>query len=108
MSRLQVRQLDALSSVQAGQWDALHDGANPFVAHAFLQGLEQHGCLRADRGWSPRHLSLWEGERLVAAAPGYLKHNSHGEFVFDHAWANAYARHGLDYHSIGRPARPAD
>src|SRR5690606_15245875 len=21
----------------------------------------------------------------------------HGEFVFDHAWAHAYARHGLDY-----------
>ena len=98
MSRLQVRQLDALSSVQAGQWDALHDGANPFVAHAFLQGLEQHGCLRADRGWSPRHLSLWEGERLVAAAPGYLKHNSHGEFVFDHAWAHAWASHGMDYY----------
>ena len=29
--------------------------------------------------------------------PGYLKDNSHGEFVFDHAWATAYARHGLDY-----------
>jgi hypothetical protein len=34
---------------------------------------------------------------LAAAVPGYLKDNSHGEFVFDHAWANAYARHGLDY-----------
>ena len=98
MSRLQVRQLDALSSVPARQWDALHDGANPFVAHAFLEGLEQYGCLRADRGWSPRHLTVWEGERLVAAAPGYLKHNSHGEFVFDHAWAHAWASHGMDYY----------
>lgn len=34
---------------------------------------------------------------LVAAAPGYLKNNSHGEFVFDHAWAHAYARYGQDY-----------
>ena len=98
MSRLQVRQLDALSSVPARQWDALHDGANPFVAHVFLEGLEQYGCLRADRGWSPRHLTVWEGERLVAAAPGYLKHNSHGEFVFDHAWAHAWASHGMDYY----------
>jgi len=95
---LQVRELSALASVEAGQWDALHDGANPFVRHAFLEGLEQHGCLRADWGWTPRHLTLWEGDRLVAAAPGYLKTNSHGEFVFDHAWAHAYARHGLDYY----------
>src|SRR3546814_733872 len=46
---------------------------------------------------TPPHLTLWEGDRLVAAAPGYLKDNSHGEFVFDHAWAHAYSRYGQDY-----------
>ena len=87
----------ALSEIPAADWDALQDGRNPFVAHAFLAGLETTGCLRDDWGWSPCHLGLWDGDALVAAAPGYLKSNSHGEFVFDHAWANAYARHGLDY-----------
>ncbi|MCI2246281.1 GNAT family N-acetyltransferase [Xanthomonas sp. PPL568] len=95
MSR--IRWLRRLDTVAAADWDALHDGRNPFVAHAFLAGLEQHGCLRPDWGWSPLHLSLWDGETLVAAAPGYLKSNSHGEFVFDHAWAHAYARYGQDY-----------
>ncbi len=93
----EARTLSALSQVSAAQWDALHDGRNPFVSHAFLAGLEQHGCLRAQWGWTPRHLTLWQGDDLVAAAPGYVKHNSHGEFVFDHAWAHAYAQHGLDY-----------
>lgn len=93
----EVRALQDLNDVSAAQWDALHDGGNPFVSHAFLAGLEQHGCLRPDWGWQPRHLTLWRGAELVAAAPGYLKENSHGEFVFDHAWANAYARHGVDY-----------
>lgn len=88
----------ALSDIPAADWDALHDGRNPFVAHAFLAGLESTGCLRPDWGWTPCHLGLWEGEALLAAAPGYLKANSHGEFVFDHAWAHAYARHGLDYY----------
>ena len=88
----------ALSDIPAADWDALHDGRNPFVAHAFLDGLERTGCLRPDWGWTPCHLGLWEGDALVAAAPGYLKANSHGEFVFDHAWAQAYARHGLDYY----------
>ena len=87
----------ALSEIPAADWDALHDGRNPFVAHAFLSGLEATGCLRDDWGWTPCHLALWEGDLLVAAAPGYLKSNSHGEFVFDHGWAHAYARHGLDY-----------
>ncbi|WP_149193506.1 GNAT family N-acetyltransferase [Luteimonas suaedae] len=88
---------DSLRAIPAADWDALHDSGNPFVSHAFLSGLEQHGCLRSDWGWTPHHLVLWDGSEPVAAAPGYLKDNSHGEFVFDHAWAHAYARYGRDY-----------
>ncbi|NIJ91446.1 hypothetical protein FHT12_000104 [Xanthomonas campestris] len=86
-----------LDELPAGAWDALHDGAHPFISYAFLEGLEREGCLRPDWGWNPLHLTLWDGDTLVAAAPGYLKNNSHGEFVFDHAWAHAYARYGQDY-----------
>ena len=92
-----VRIHRALSELPAADWDALHDGRNPFVSHAFLCGLETTGCLREDWGWAPCHIGLWDGAALVAAAPGYLKTNSHGEFVFDHAWAHAYMQHGLDY-----------
>ncbi len=94
---MRVQVVTRLSKIPASYWDALHEGRNPFVFHAFLSGLEQHGCLREDWGWTPHHVALWEGETLLAAAPGYLKHNSHGEFVFDHAWANAYARYGREY-----------
>jgi predicted N-acyltransferase len=93
----QARVIGALRDIPASQWDALHDGRNPFASHAFLAGLEQHGVLRPRYGWTPHHLALWDGDALVAAAPGYLKTNSHGEFVFDHAWAHAYAQHGRDY-----------
>jgi predicted N-acyltransferase len=92
-----VRVLKRLADIAPSAWDALHDGRNPFVTHAFLSGLEQHGCLRAGWGWTPQHLTLWDGDALVAAAPGYLKANSHGEFVFDHAWVHAYARYGRGY-----------
>ncbi|KAF1709796.1 GNAT family N-acetyltransferase [Pseudoxanthomonas kalamensis DSM 18571] len=87
-----------LSGIPAACWDALHDGRNPFISHAFLSGLEDTGCLRPDWGWQPHHLTLWDGDELIATAPGYLKDNSHGEFVFDHAWAHAYARYGMDYY----------
>jgi hypothetical protein len=92
------RLLDSLAEVAANDWDALHDRSNPFLHHAFLSGLERHGCLRRSWGWTPRHAALYQGGALIAAAPGYLKNNSHGEFVFDHAWAQAYAHCGLDYY----------
>lgn len=93
----EVRGYRRLEEIPAEAWDALHDGRNPFVRHAFLDGLERQGCLRPEWGWSPLHLTLWDGDTLRAAAPGYLKTNSHGEFVFDHAWAHAYARYGQEY-----------
>lgn len=92
-----TRWLDSLAAVDAAAWDALAGDANPFVRHAFLAGLEASGSLQRRLGWTPRHLTLWEGDALVAATPCYVKTNSHGEFVFDHAWAHAYARYGLDY-----------
>lgn len=94
---MQAVVIGSLNDVEPSAWDSLHDGRNPFVAHAFLSGLEIHGCLREDWGWTPQHLTLWDGETLIAAAPGYIKTNSHGEFVFDHAWARAYAHYGRDY-----------
>jgi len=94
----EFRMHKALADIPAAQWDALHDGRNPFVAHAFLAGLEQHGCLRPGWGWTPLHPALWDGDTLLAAAPGYLKGNSHGEFVFDHQWAAAVERAGRDYY----------
>ena len=49
----------ALDEIPAQAWDALHDGSNPFVAHAFLAGMERHGVIDASLGWTPCHLGLW-------------------------------------------------
>ena len=95
---LQARMHSRLDEIDARVWDALLPDDNPFVSHAFLAGLEQHGCLSADHGWLPQHLALYENEKLRAAAPLYVKLNSHGEYVFDWSWASAYARNGLDYY----------
>jgi predicted N-acyltransferase len=95
---LQARFHARLQDVPADAWNALREDDNPFLDHAFLSGLEQHGCVDPRTGWQPHHLALYDGERLVAAAPLYLKGNSHGEFVFDWSWAHAYEQHGLDYY----------
>ncbi len=91
------RILHSLKDVPPEDWDALA-GPNPFLRHAFLHALEVTGCVSEDTGWSPRFVSLWNGQRLVAAMPLYLKTHSYGEFVFDWAWARAYHEHGLPYY----------
>ncbi|MEY8878200.1 MAG: GNAT family N-acetyltransferase [Leptothrix sp. (in: b-proteobacteria)] len=97
MSAVQLEVVDTLDAVDAGEWTAL-TGADPFTDHAFLALLEATGCASAATGWLPRHLLLRRAGRLVGAVPVYLKSHSRGEFVFDHAWAQAYERHGLTYY----------
>ena len=89
--------LDSLAAIPAADWDALA-GGQPFLRHAFLNALETTGCVGADTGWLPRHVALRDQGRWVAAAPLYLKEHSYGEYVFDWAWARAYAQHGLAYY----------
>lgn len=89
---------DRIADIPAADWDALRPDGNPFVSHAFLHALEDSGCIRADWGWQAHHLGLYEHGKLRAAAPLYLKGNSHGEFVFDWSWAAAWERAGGDYY----------
>jgi predicted N-acyltransferase len=93
-----ARFLSSITEISPATWNALFASDNPFVQHAFLLALEDSGCAGGDTGWQPQHLALFEGERPVAALPLYLKMHSYGEFVFDWGWAEAYARHGLEYY----------
>ncbi len=96
--KLSPRIVPDFSSIDPEAWEHLDHGDNPFLSCAFLGGLESSGSLGAHSGWQPHHLALYEGEELVAFAPSYAKTNSHGEFVFDWAWADAFHRHGLAYY----------
>ncbi len=93
---LRISVTHSLAEIEAGEWDALN-GSYPFTRHCFLHGLEKHDCLEPF-GWHPVYFLLHRGQRLIAALPCYIKTNSYGELVFDHAWVNAYHRSGLDYY----------
>ena len=92
-----LRILDSLDGVDPARWDALALG-NPTLSFAFLDSLHRTGCASAASGWAACYPTLWDGERLVGAAPVYAKSHSFGEYVFDWAWADAYERHGLAYY----------
>ena len=94
---METRILDSLAEVRPEQWNELA-GHQPFLRHAFLEAMTLSGCACPETGWHPRHLTLWDGDDLVAALPLYAKDHSDGEFVFDWSWAEAYQRHGISYY----------
>ncbi|MGH6987065.1 MAG: GNAT family N-acetyltransferase [Caulobacteraceae bacterium] len=97
-----VRSHRRIEEIGRKAWDACWRDcppANPFVAYDFLDALEASGCVDPNTGWAPMHLEL-EGEdgSPAAVAPLYMKAHSQGEYVFDHAWADAYERAGGRYY----------
>jgi len=138
MTELRISVAETIDAVEAGEWDACANplagggiakgerGAgcgrqaadpsaeevyNPFISHAFLTALEQSNSVGPRTGWQPRHvLARTADGTLVAAAPCYLKSHSRGEYVFDHGWAEAYARAGGSYYpklQVAVPFTPA-
>jgi len=86
--------------IPAAAWDALlagQDAPSPFMQHAYLAALHTSGSATFDTGWTPQFVSIWLDDTLAAASAFYIKDHSYGEYVFDWAWANAYADHGLNY-----------
>lgn len=106
-----LRVLRSIDDVPAAAWDALLGPAStPFLAHAWIAALERSGAACDESGWSPRHLTLWRGDRLVAAAPAYVRADSRGEFVFDWGWADAAEQAGIRYYpklTVAVPFTPA-
>ncbi len=95
---MQVRFHSSIGEIDPASWDRLVEDNNPFLKHAFHLALERHGCVGQHHGWQPNHLVLSRKGRIVGLSPLYIKQNSYGEFVFDHAWADAYRRDGLAYY----------
>lgn len=123
---LKIRVAPSMSEIDAAAWDACANPAspgldrvkaaaldepsgesfNPFITHDFLQALESSGSVGGRTGWRPAHILVEDAGRLVATAPAYLKTHSLGEYVFDHGWADAYHRAGLDYYPKVQVAVP--
>lgn len=96
---MQINIHSQISQIPKDQWNNLVKDNNPFLMHEFLSALETHGCVSDKFGWRPCHIAIYDdtSKMLLAAMPLYTKTNSYGEFVFDHAWADAYQRNNIPY-----------
>ncbi len=97
----------------------------PFMSFGFWQALSDTGAIGEKAGWLPIYILIHRSNdmdndvteealssaklsslklsaeqigRPIAVMPVFIKGHHQGEFVFDHAWAQAYAQYGLDYY----------
>ncbi len=104
-----VSVLNSPSDVDALSWNALlecQQSPTPFMRHEYLLAMHTSESATPQTGWTPRFILLHREGLLVAACVVYIKTHSYGEYVFDHAWANAYAQHGLRYYPKAIVAPP--
>ncbi len=104
-----IQVFDSPDQVNAADWNdllRLQSEPSPFMRHEYLHALHASGSATPETGWTPRFITLEQDGALVAACPLYLKTHSYGEYVFDQAWANAYAQHGLGYYPKALVAVP--
>jgi uncharacterized protein len=93
-----ARLIASAAEIGPARWNALANPQglaepHPFTTYAFFAALEESGSASRKTGWQPAHLLMDE-----ALMPLYLKNHSYGEYVFDHAWAEALERVGGDYY----------
>lgn len=100
---LTISVIGDLANIERAAWDALANPADqfydPFLSWDFLRSLEESGCASAAHGWQPAHMIARDAcGAAIGAMPLYAKDHSYGEYVFDHAWADALQRAGGQYY----------
>jgi uncharacterized protein len=111
-SNYTIRWNNHLAEIPQVAWDALAVPLKtPFLEWEWLNNMETSGSVAPETGWLPTHLTVWQGQDLVGAAPLYVKGHSYGEFVFDNQWAELAQRMGIKYYPklVGMsPVTPAE
>ena len=96
--KLEISSIKSIRSLQKKAWDPLVKEDTPLFNYDFLNCLERSGCTKTETGWEPNHFIFKKNQKTVCIVPTFRKFNSNGEFVFDHAWADAYHRLGIKYY----------
>ena len=95
---MKIHFIESIKNIDETTWNNLVDSDYPFMKYSFLLSLEESKCVGEGTGWYTFHLGVKEEEDVIALMPMYIKTDSHGEFIFDWSWADAFYRNGLDYY----------
>jgi len=100
----------SVAAIDPQKWNLLVEPGNPFMRHEFLLALEETGCIGPNLPWQPRFIVAAKGDEYRGAVAAFERSDSYGEYIFDWAWANAYAQARLPYYpklTIAAPFTPA-
>ena len=96
----------SLDLINKYSWNNCIGDDHPFLQYEFLNALEKSGSATIKTGWQPYHYIEKDNEEIIAICPLYIKSHSFGEYIFDHSWADAYHRYGLNYYPKLQSAIP--
>lgn len=100
----------SVAAIDPQKWNLLVEPGNPFMRHEFLLALEETGCIGPNLPWQPRFIVAANGDEYRGAVAAFERSDSYGEYIFDWAWANAYAQARLPYYpklTVAAPFTPA-
>jgi predicted N-acyltransferase len=101
---------DTISGIDRDIYNDIIDSENPFLEYEFLEAMEKSGCVGPYTAWNPRHIVLYDGNRIAGAVSAYIKTDSYGEYIFDWEWARAFENSRLRYYPklvVAIPFTPA-
>ena len=96
----------SLSNIKSSDWNECVGNDHPFLQYEFLYALEKSNSANTKTGWQPYHYIEQENDKIIALCPLYIKNHSFGEYIFDHSWADAYHRYGINYYPKLQSAIP--
>ncbi|WP_460054847.1 GNAT family N-acetyltransferase [Spirochaeta dissipatitropha] len=96
--RLEFRFHDSMADIDPDGWNRIGSAASFLIKHSWLASLEKSRSVSPSTDWSPLHALTYDGNKLIAGMPMYLRSkSSEGEFVFDYPWIQAAEQLGLPY-----------
>ncbi len=96
----------SLSNIKSSEWNECVGNDHPFLQYEFLHALEKSNSANTKTGWQPYHYIEQKDGRIISLCPLYIKNHSFGEYIFDHSWADAYHRYGINYYPKLQSAIP--
>ncbi len=97
----------SINNLKKEDWNSCIQDDHPFLQFEFLSALESSNSASNKTGWQPHHyVEKDKQNNIIAACPIYIKSHSFGEYIFDHSWAEAYHRYGINYYPKLQSAIP--
>ena len=96
----------SLSNIKSSEWNECVGNDHPFLQYEFLYALEKVIVQILRQAGYHFHYIEQEDDKISFIMSLYIKNHSFGEYIFDHSWADAYHRYGINYYPKLQSAIP--